>query len=279
MEMDGGRPEGGDWRSRWHEIIFESDTPAGRRFDVWLLVAIVLSVGVVMLESVPALDARYGVELRAAEWAFTVLFTLEYAVRLACVKRPMGYALSFFGVVDMLAIAPAYASLVIPGAQALAVVRTLRLLRVFRVLKLVHYLQEMQVLTQALRASRRKIAVFISTVLTAVVVLGSLMYLVEGAENGFTSIPMSVYWAIVTLTTVGYGDISPQTPAGQILASVIMILGYGLIAVPTGVVTVEIAQAGLSAARVQVPGQSCRHCSAEGHPAGAKFCHRCGGAL
>jgi voltage-gated potassium channel len=278
METDGGTPEQDGWRRRWHEIIFESDTPAGRRFDVWLLVAIVLSVGVVMLESVPAIDARHGAALRIAEWVFTVLFTIEYFVRLRCVQRPMGYALSFFGIVDLLAIAPTFASLLIPGAQALAVVRTLRLLRVFRVLKLVHYLKEMQVLTQALRASRRKIAVFISTVLTAVVVLGSMMYLVEGAEHGFTSIPMSVYWAIVTLTTVGYGDISPQTPLGQVLASVIMILGYGLIAVPTGVVTVEIAQAGRGGAST-TSGRSCPHCSAEGHPGGAKFCHVCGGAL
>lgn len=278
MDADGGIPQGDGWRRRWHEIIFESDTPAGRRFDVWLLVAIVLSVGVVMLESVPALEEQHGPALRAAEWVFTILFTVEYVVRLSCVRRPMGYALSFFGIVDLLAIAPAYASLLLPGAQALAVVRTLRLLRVFRVLKLVHYLQEMQVLTQALRASRRKIAVFISTVLTAVVILGSMMYLVEGAEHGFTSIPRSVYWAIVTLTTVGYGDISPQTPAGQILASVIMILGYGLIAVPTGVVTVEMAQAG-AAAREQASGRSCPHCAAGGHPRDAKFCHVCGGAL
>ncbi len=274
MRMDGGAPEPGGWQRRWHEIIFESDTPAGRSFDVWLLVAIALSVGAVMLESVPRIDARYGDELRLAEWAFTLLFTAEYVVRMACVRRPLGYALSFFGVVDLLAIAPTYASLLIPGAQALAVVRTLRLLRIFRILKLVHYLNEMEVLTHALRASRRKIAVFICTVLTAVIVLGSLMYVIEGAEHGFTSIPRGVYWAIVTLTTVGYGDISPETPLGQTLAALIMILGYGIIAVPTGVVTVELAR---SAQRVV--GRACAQCSVAGLPADARFCHRCGAAL
>jgi len=275
MQADGGRPESGDWRERWHVIIFESDTPAGRWFDVWLLIAIALSVGVVMLESVQAIDGAHGDALRLAEWGFTILFTVEYAVRLMVVRRPMGYALSFFGIVDLLAIAPTYASLLLPGAQALAVVRTLRLLRVFRILKLVHYLQEMEVLSRALRQSRRKIAVFIATVLTAVSVLGSLMYLVEGAANGFTSIPMSVYWAIVTLTTVGYGDVSPQTPLGQLLASVIMILGYGIIAVPTGVVTLEMQRA----AAEPVSGQACRTCAAEAVSADARFCHRCGAAL
>jgi len=248
--MDGGVPEREGWRRRWHVIIFGSDTPAGRRFDLWLLVAIVLSVGVVMLESVKAVDLAYGDELRLAEWLFTILFTVEYAVRLSCVRRPMGHALSFFGIVDLIAM-------------------------VFRILKLVHYLKEMEVLGRALRASRRKIVVFISTVLTSVVVLGTLMYLVEGAENGFTSIPRSVYWAIVTLTTVGYGDISPQTPLGQALASIVMILGYGMIAVPTGVVTVEIAQA----ARALSQGRACRHCSTMGHSGDAVFCHRCGQAL
>ncbi len=287
MEADGGAPEHDGWRRRWHEIIFESETVAGRRFDVWLLVAIVLSVGVVMLESVQAINVKYGSLLLAAEWAFTILFTVEYGVRLLCVRRPAGYALSFFGVVDLLAIMPTFVSLVFPGTQALSVVRMLRLMRVFRILKLVHYLNEMEVLGRALRASRRKIIVFLCTVLTSVVVLGSLMYLIEGSENGFTSIPRSVYWAIVTLTTVGYGDISPQTPLGQALAAVIMILGYGIIAVPTGVVTVEIAQAARAQAAVQasaqvsgqVSGQICEQCSAEGHPLAATFCHRCGSSL
>jgi voltage-gated potassium channel len=278
MARDGGRPETEGWRKRWHDIIFESDTPAGKQFDVWLLVAIGLSVAVVMLESVNTIDARYGDELRIAEWVFTVLFTIEYVMRLRCVRRPMGYALSFYGLVDLLAIVPTYVSLLFPGTQALAVVRTLRLLRVFRILKLVHYLKEIEVLARALRASGRKITVFIASVLMAVTVLGSLMYLVEGGQGGFTSIPTSVYWAIVTLTTVGYGDISPQTPIGQILAAVIMILGYGIIAVPTGVVTMEVTRAANAEPR-PASGQSCEHCMAEGHPVGAQYCHGCGEAL
>ncbi len=263
------------WRERMHEVIFESDTPAGRSFDVGLLIAIAISVAVVMLESVVEIREEHGGLLRAAEWFFTVLFTLEYALRLICVRRPLRYARSFFGVVDLLAIAPTYVSVFVPGAHVVSVVRTLRLLRVFRVLKLAHYLAEMEVLGRALHASRRKIAVFICTVVTAIILLGSLMYLVEGPKNGFTSIPVAVYWAVVTLTTVGYGDISPQTPLGQTLATVIMILGYGIIAVPTGVVTVEMA----NAARNPVSGQSCPSCAAEGHAADATFCRRCGAAL
>jgi voltage-gated potassium channel len=277
MDKDGGLPGSGDWRERWHEIIFESDTPAGRRFDLWLLLAIVLSVAVVMLESVQSVDHEYGDALRVAEWFFTIVFTVEYVVRLRCVKRPLGYALSFFGLVDLIAIVPTYFSLIYPAAQALAVIRTLRLLRIFRILKLVHYLDEMQVLGRALRASRRKITVFTATVVTAVTVLGSLMYMVEGAENGFTSIPLSVYWAIVTLTTVGYGDLAPQTPVGQVLASIIMVLGYGIIAVPTGVVTVEMVQAAKGEKRHS--GRSCEHCSVEGHAIEAEFCYRCGERL
>ncbi len=274
-----GRPPA-PWRGRMHEIIFESDTPGGRQFDVWLLVSIALSVIVVMLDSVEEISAEHGSALRAAEWFFTLLFTVEYVLRLMCVGKPMRYARSFFGVVDLLAILPTYVSVLVPGAQALLVVRILRILRVFRVLKLVHYLSEMDVLLRALVASRRKIVVFVSSVVTLVVILGSLMYLIEGSENGFTSIPRSVYWAIVTLTTVGYGDVSPQTPLGQAVASVIMVLGYGIIAVPTGVVTVELAQAaGASSPPAAVSGQSCPQCSAEGHAVDAKFCRRCGAAL
>ena len=229
------------WQFRLHEIIFEADTPAGKLFDVVLMWSIILSVVAVMLDSVTAVRVQYGWLLYAIEWFFTILFTVEYALRLISVGRPLKYATSFFGIVDLLAIIPTYLSLIIPGSQYLLVVRILRVLRVFRVLKLAHYLGEANLLMQALSASYRKISVFLFTVLTLVIIFGSLMYLIEGQENGFTSIPRGVYWAIVTLTTVGYGDISPQTALGQTLAALIMILGYGIIAVPTGIVTVEMS--------------------------------------
>jgi voltage-gated potassium channel len=271
------KPGRGSWRDRAYEVVFESDTPAGRAFDVALIVLIVASVGVVMMESVAAARSRWGGALRTAEWAFTILFTVEYLVRLAVVRRPLRYARSFFGLIDLLSIVPTYLSVLLPGTQYLLVLRLLRILRVFRVLKLAHYLREAQVLGEALKASRRKILVFIFCVLTLDVVLGSLMYLVEGPANGFTSIPVAVYWTIVTLTTVGYGDISPQTPLGQAIASLVMIIGYGIIAVPTGIVTVELSRAGAPAAGVS--GQVCPHCHAEGHAPDALFCRRCGGAL
>jgi voltage-gated potassium channel len=267
---------GGGWRVRLYETVFESDTRAGRVFDMALIAAIVLSVLVVMLESVASIRLRWGGALRAAEWAFTLLFTAEYLLRLAVVRHPLRYARSFFGIVDLLSVAPTYLSLLVPGTQYLLVLRLLRILRVFRVLKLAHYLQEAQALGAALRSSRRKILVFILAVVTLDVILGSLMYLVEGPENGFTSIPVSIYWSIVTLTTVGYGDISPQTPLGQAFASLIMIIGYGIIAVPTGIVTVELSRAG---APPPVSGQTCPSCAAEGHAADARFCRRCGAPL
>lgn len=263
------------WRRTLHEVIFESDTPAGKAFDVALIGAILVSVAVVMLESVATLRADYSGALRAAEWFFTVIFTVEYALRLASVSRPLRYARSFFGVVDLLAVVPTYLSLLLPGAQYLLVVRVVRILRIFRVLKLAQYLSEAQVIVRALRASRRKIIVFVSAVLTLVTVLGSLMYLIEGEANGFTSIPASVYWAIVTLTTVGYGDISPQNPLGQALASFIMILGYGIIAVPTGIVTAELTRAAVA----PPSGQACPACGAEGHDLDAVHCKYCGAAL
>lgn len=263
------------WRTRLYRIIFESDTPAGRGFDVTLIVVILLSVAVVMLESVASVRSRYGALLYVAEWVFTLLFTVEYVLRLLCVDRPMRYARSFFGVVDLIAVVPTYVSILVPGAQYLLVVRVLRILRIFRILKLTHYLTEADVLLRALRASRRKIFVFVFSVLTIVVVLGSLMYLVEGPEHGFTSIPISIYWAIVTLTTVGYGDISPETNLGRALASVIMILGYGIIAVPTGIVTVELARAG----RETDIGRTCPACGRGGHDADAAFCKHCGTRL
>jgi voltage-gated potassium channel len=213
--------------------------------------------------------------LRAAEWGFTILFTIEYVLRMAAVGRPARFARSFFGIVDLLAIVPTYLSVVFPGAQSLVVIRSLRVLRIFRVLKLGQYLREMEVLGSALRASTRKIAVFLLTLVTLVVIFGSLMYLIEGDENGFTSIPRGMYWAIVTLTTVGYGDISPQTNLGQSIAAVIMVLGYGIIAVPTGIVTAELTLA----TRKEVSGQSCVECGAEGHEPDAAFCRFCGSEM
>ncbi|MEM9701153.1 MAG: ion transporter [Planctomycetota bacterium] len=258
-------------RRRLFEIIFESDTPVGKAFDVALMAVILASVGVVMAESVKPINARYGGLLRAAEWGFTTLFTIEYLLRLSCVGFPRRYAGSFFGVVDLMAVLPGYAALLFPGARYLTVVRLLRVLRVFRVLKLAVYMSETTELTRALMASRRKIEVFAVSVLTLVVILGSLMYLVEGEKNGFTSIPRSIYWAIVTLTTVGYGDISPQTSLGQFLAAAIMLMGYAILAVPTGIVTAEMTRRGDPAASVSMtddrsdriavpPPMYCRHC-------------------
>jgi voltage-gated potassium channel len=263
------------WRGKLHQVVFESDTPAGKAFDVGLLVCILASVLAVLLESVRSLRLAWGPELRATEWFFTLLFTVEYVLRLIAVRRPLHYALSFFGVVDLLAILPTYLSLLLPGAQALLVVRALRLLRVFRILKLSHFLGEAQALRLALHASLRKITVFLGTVLVLVLIIGALMYLVEGEENGFTSIPQSIYWAVVTLTTVGYGDIAPATVLGKILASIVMILGYGIIAVPTGIVTVELSRSRPTA----VSGQACPHCGTEGHDTDARFCKYCGSRL
>ena len=260
------------WRARLHQIIYEADTPAGKLFDAVLMSAILLSVLCVMLDSVAWISVEYGGALYAAEWFFTILFTIEYALRLMCVARPLKYATSFFGIVDLLAIVPAYIDLFLPGGRYLLIVRVLRVLRIFRTFKLFEYLDEGMYIVQALRASRKKISIFLATVMTAVVVLGSLMYLVEDGENGFTSIPRSIYWAIVTLTTVGYGDIAPKTTLGMGLASVVMILGYGMIAVPTGIVTVEMVHAASSKKSTQV----CPSCAAEGHDADAVHCKFCG---
>ncbi len=270
------KPGRAHWRDVLHEVIFEADTPAGKLFDVVLIVSILISVAVVMFDSVRPMNARFGRAFYVAEWFFTLLFTVEYGLRLISVGRPAAYAGSFFGVVDLLAILPTYLSLLLPGARVLLVIRLLRVLRIFRVLKLVPYVGEARQLKRALYASRRKITVFVFVVLTIVVVCGSLMYLIEGEQNGFSSIPRSAYWAIVTLTTVGYGDISPQTPLGQTLAAIIMILGYGIIAVPTGIVTAELTQVGRLS---EISTQACPSCSAEGHDVGAKYCKHCGTAL
>lgn len=259
-------------KARLYQIVFETDTPAGRAFDVGLLVAIALSVLVVVLESVPDIYADHGPALRALEWGFTLLFTVEYALRLWLVRHPLRYARSLFGIVDLLAILPTWLSLFLPGAQALLVVRALRLLRAFRIFKMVAFIQEAQYILVALGASARKIAVFLGGVLTAVVVIGATMYLVEGPENGFDSIPRAMYWAVVTLSTVGYGDISPKTPLGQFLASLVMILGYSVLAVPTGIVTVELSRT----RDVGQLGQACPGCGRQGHDTDALFCKHCG---
>ncbi len=266
-----------EWRDSLHEIIFEADTAAGKLFDEALIACIILSVVAVMFDSVASVHAQYGRILYGIEWFVTVLFTIEYVLRLSCVGRPLRYATSFYGTVDLLAILPTYVSILLPGSQYLIVIRILRVLRIFRVLKLLQYLREASLLLQAMRASSRKILVFLFTVLTLVVIFGALMYLIEGADNGFTSIPLSIYWAVVTLTTVGYGDISPQTTLGQTVASLIMILGYSIIAVPTGIVTVEISR--LPGMKPSVSTQACPECSAEGHDSDAKHCKYCGSKL
>lgn len=267
---------GGDrpWQRKLYQTIFEADTRAGRNFDLVLLAAILLSILAVMLESVESIRAAHGTWLKGLEWGFTLLFTVEYVLRLLCVKRPARYAANFFGAVDFLAVVPTYLALLFSASQPFLVVRVIRLLRVFRILKLRRYVRAGDTIWSALVASRQKIAVFLMGVLTLVVMIGTLMYLIEGPERGFTSIPTSIYWAVVTLTTVGYGDIAPQTVPGQMLASLVMILGYGIIAVPTGIVTVEMGRASRTA-----DSRICPACGAGGHPEGAAFCHACGQPL
>lgn len=264
------------WRESLRLIIFEADTPLGKLFDVLLLIAIVASVTVVMIESIAPMRERFGLGLDIAEWTFTLLFTVEYVLRIMTVRRPAHYARSFFGVVDLLAIIPTYLSLFFPGMESMLVIRGLRLLRVFRVFKLAPFLGEASLLTRALMESRRKVIVFLGTVLILVTILGAAMYLIEGEENGFTSIPTSVYWAIVTMTTVGYGDIAPQTVFGKSLAALVMILGYSIIAVPTGIVTAEIVESAVSG---KLSTRCCPECMSEGHVHNAQFCKNCGAKL
>lgn len=265
----------GNWRNTLFEIIFEADTPAGKLFDIVLIVSIVISVIVVMLDSVAAVRQKLGNILIILEWMFTAMFTIEYLLRIVCVRNPLRYALSFFGLVDLLAVLPTYISLLFPGSHYLSVVRILRVIRVFRVLKLAYYVGEETRLVRALWGSRRKIFIFLLSVMTLVVVIGSVMYLIEGEENGFTSIPRSIYWAVVTLTTVGYGDLSPQTNIGQALAALVMILGYGIIAVPTGIVTAEM----IYGQQQDITTQVCPGCTAEGHAPDARYCKSCGEKL
>jgi len=270
-------PQGGSpgWRGKLHEIIFEADTPAGKAFDIALIWSVVLSVTTVVLESVSSIRASYADALHVVEWIFTILFTVEYLLRLLSVHRPWAYATSFFGLVDLMAVIPTYVSVLVPGSQYLLSIRILRLLRIFRIFKLTEYLSEASVIRAALLASRRKISVFLFAVLTVIVVIGSAMYVVEGEEHGFSDIPTSIYWAIVTMTTVGYGDISPQTALGKVLASIVMIMGYSILAVPTGIVTVEMNQA----SRRGVTTKACPACSAEGHDLDAAYCKYCGAPL
>lgn len=264
------------WRDALYEVVFESDTTPGRIFDLTLLWSILISVSVVLLDSIESVRIRHGNLFYSIEWFFTIIFSIEYTLRLISVKRPLKYALSFLGIIDLLAIIPTYFSLIFPGSQYLLVIRVLRLLRVFRVLKLTHFLFEASILRNALKASRNKIIVFLSTVLTIVVIIGSMMYVVEGPQYGFTNIPTSIYWAIVTMTTVGYGDISPHTAPGKFIASVIMIIGYAIIAVPTGIVTVELSEA---AKKKEVTTQVCPNCLSSGHDKDAVYCKYCGHAL
>lgn len=263
-------------RLKLYETIFEAETKAGRRFDIFLFACIVASVGVIIIESIPEVQERYGAVLRIVEWGFTAIFTIEYLARLYAVPNKRKYALSFFGIIDLLSVLPTYLAIFMGGTQSLMVIRSLRLLRIFRVFKLSRYIGEGQNLAQALKASQHKIVVFLLTVLTAVIIFGTMMYLIEGPSNGFTSIPTSIYWAIVTMTTVGYGDIAPQTAPGQALASLIMILGYGIIAVPTGIVSAEMIQ---MKQREKITTQVCQHCLKEGHDSDAAFCKYCGGNL
>jgi len=284
------------WKNKLHEIIYEADTPMGKLFDILLFVIIIFSVILIMLESVKTFDAKYHEILFILEWVVTIFFTIEYIARIICIKKPSHYIFSFYGIIDFLSTIPLYISYIFAGSQVLLAVRAFRLLRVFRILKLARFLGEASQLKRALRASREKITVFLFAVLIVSVMLGTLMYIIEGDEAGFTSIPTSIYWTIVTLTTVGYGDIAPITPQGQAVAMVIMLLGYGIIAVPTGMVTAEFARqnksksgedttkasnSGMSNSgrHIHVNTQACPTCSKEGHRDDASHCYNCGSLL
>jgi voltage-gated potassium channel len=262
-----------NWRLRLHEVIYGTHTPAGKFFDIILLVVILYSIIIVMMESVPRFDNRFHDFFNISEWVVTILFSIEYGLRLICIKRPSKYIFSFFGIIDLLSTIPKYLTFFFVGSQYLTAFRALRLLRVFRILKLVRFVGESNNLVRALRTSRTKIFIFVFFVLVVSVLLGTIMYLVEGPEHGFNSIPHSVYWTIVTLTTVGYGDISPETPLGQFIATFIMIIGYGIIAVPTGIVSAEYVSA---KKHEDVEGRSCPNCSAEIYRSDAEYCRKCG---
>jgi voltage-gated potassium channel len=264
-----------EWKKNLFEIIFSSDTYYGKLFDVILLVLIIISVGVVMLESISEVKVNFGRHLLILEWVLTFLFLIEYIVRIICSPRPLRYIVSFFGIVDFLAIAPTLIAFFIPVVQPLIVIRSLRLLRVFRILKLSHFISEGNALLIAVRNSMRKISIFMAFILVIVLLLGSLMYVIEGAENGFNSIPLSIYWAVITITTVGYGDIVPVTSLGKFISTFIMLLGYSIIAIPTGIVSAEITRSG----RANVKTRICPHCKESEHQADATFCKSCGQKL
>ena len=276
------------WKDELHEIIYEADTPAGKLFDIVLLIAILASIVLVMLESVKSIDAKYHNFLNISEWIITILFSIEYILRIISVRRPIKYITSFYGVIDLLSTIPKYLSLIFAGTHALVALRALRLLRIFRILKLARYLGASNQLASAIKASRAKISVFLFAVMIAAVIFGTIMYLVEGEESGFTNIPKSVYWCIVTLTTVGFGDIAPVTPLGQFIATIIMILGYGIIAVPTGIVSAEYTKKANDNDKskqgvipphpneVQLNSQCCANCLNEKHVDGAEYCFKCG---
>ncbi|MGD9942437.1 MAG: ion transporter [Burkholderiaceae bacterium] len=270
-----GKPETG-WRNRLYTVMFEADTPQGRRFDQLLTAVILASLAVVMADSTESLSRRFGGWFQGLEWGFTALFTIEYVLRLLCVRNRPRYAASFYGIVDLLSFLPAYAALLMPELSLLIGIRALRLLRVFRIFKLRAFVDEYTMLARALAASARKIMVFLVTVLLIVLVMGTIMYVVEGPENGFTSIPTSIYWAISTLATVGFGDITPHTGLGRFIASVMMLLGWGVLAVPTGIVTVEMTQ---QASRRRALSRVCGECLLEGHDSDARFCKACGARL
>ncbi len=264
------------WKSKLHEIIYEADTPAGKLFDIILLIFILASVLFVMLESVSSINSIYQEFFNIAEWVITILFTIEYFARIICIKKPSQYIFSFYGIVDLLSTIPKYLAVFFVGGHALVALRALRLLRVFRILKLARYIGASNNLMLALKASKAKIFVFLFFVFIISIILGTVMYLVESnQDSGFTSIPESVYWAIVTLTTVGYGDIAPVTPLGHFIAALVMIMGYGIIAIPTGIITAEY----ISSEKVETNTQSCQSCSAEGHKDSAGFCYECGHKL
>jgi voltage-gated potassium channel len=271
--MDANKPRAA-WRHKLYVIIFEADTPAGKRFDLILIAAVLLSVFTVILDSVASIAQQYGTLFKALEWFFTILFTIEYIARLSCVPHPTRYARSFFGIIDLLTILPSYLELFLPGAHFLTNVRLLRLLRIFRILKLISFINEYRQLGSALTASRRKIMIFLSVVLIATFLLGTLMYAVEGPANGFTSIPVSIYWAITTITTVGFGDISPKTDLGRFITSLMMLLGWGILAVPTGIISAEI-----SAQKLRPTTRTCPNCLLEGLDEDAQYCKRCGTVL
>ena len=263
-----------NFRHRLHTIIYEADTPAGKFFDLSLLVVIILSIVAVMLESVASIKIKYGPVLYIAEWIITIFFTVEYISRLIALRRPLRYVFSFYGIIDLLATLPIYLSLLFPGSGVFIAIRAVRLLRVFRILKLVHFVGASDQLVAALKKSRVKIAVFLFSVIVVCIIMGTLMYIIEGPEHGFTSIPTSIYWTIVTLTTVGFGDITPGTPFGQFIAMIIMILGYGIIAVPTGLVTAQFINE-----KAPQNTQVCRNCNADKHRDDAKYCYNCGSHL